>query len=140
MRIGVCTPSLRSREIIVKPADITITPEDEVFLDRVMESVNQHLADTGYSADWLADEIGLSRRQLDRRVQEVSGKTPADLIREMRLERASQLLRAHVGTVSEIAYSVGFKSPAHFSRVFRQAYGVSPSEVVDGESEPDMHA
>jgi AraC-like DNA-binding protein len=50
------------------------------------------------------------------------------MIRRFRLERASQLLRARAGTVSEIAYSVGFTNPAYFARAFRKAFGEAPSE------------
>ncbi|MFV1981334.1 MAG: helix-turn-helix transcriptional regulator, partial [Rhodothermia bacterium] len=69
-----------------------------------------------------------SRRNLERRVQGVTGQTPADLVRSLRLQRASQLLRARAGSVSEIAYATGFASPKHFSAVFREKYGESPSE------------
>ncbi|MFQ5569998.1 MAG: ATP-binding protein [Rhodothermales bacterium] len=117
-----------SREVVVRPADITITPEEEVFLDRVLEVANEHLGESTFSVDWLAEEVGLSRRQLERRVEAVTGQAPAELIRRLRLERASQLLRARAGTVSEIAYSVGFRSAAHFSKAFRMMYGESPSE------------
>jgi transcriptional regulator GlxA family with amidase domain len=60
--------------------------------------------------------------------------TPAQLVRRMRLERASQLLRAHAGTVSEVAYAVGFKTPSHFAKVFGQAYGESPTSYVHVQS------
>ncbi len=116
-----------SREIIVRPADITITPDDEVFLDRVLAAVSHHIGDTNLTMDWLADEIGLSRRQLERRLESVTGESPAALVRRLRLERSSQLLRAGAGTISEIAYAVGFKSRAHFSRAFKEVYGTSPS-------------
>jgi signal transduction histidine kinase/DNA-binding response OmpR family regulator len=116
-----------SREIIVRPGEITITPEEETFLDHVLEVVNAHLGDSNLTVDWLADEVGLSRRQLERRVETVTGQSPASLVRHLRLERASQLLRAGAGTVSEIAYAVGFKSAAHFSRAFKEVYGETPS-------------
>jgi DNA-binding response OmpR family regulator len=126
-----------SREILVRPADITISPDEEVFLDRIIEAVNHHIGDSNFTTDWLADEVGLSRRQLDRRVLAVTGETASELTRRMRMERASQLLRARVGTVSEVAYAVGFRSPAHFSRVFRQAFGMAPSDLTTGDSVPN---
>ena len=123
-----------SREVIVKPGEIVITPEEEVFLDGVLEVVNEHLGDTNFSVDWLAEEVGMSRRSLERKVEATTGQTPADLIRNLRLQRASQLLRAHAGSVAEIAYSVGFNSPKHFSTVFKQKYGESPTEHATSES------
>ncbi|NNE45198.1 MAG: response regulator [Rhodothermales bacterium] len=126
-----------SREIFVRPADIEITPEEEVFLDRLLDAINTHLGDANLTIDWLADDVGLSRRQLERRVEAVTGQSPAALVRRFRLERASQLLRARAGTVSEISYAVGFRSPAHFSKAFRQAFGEPPSEHVRLRSESE---
>jgi DNA-binding response OmpR family regulator len=117
-----------SREVFVRPAGITITSEDEVFLEQVLDVINERMGDSNLTVDWLADEVGLSRRQLHRRVEAVSGQSPGNLIRRLRMERASQLLRAKAGTVSEIGYAVGFRSPAHFSKAFRQAWGESPTE------------
>jgi transcriptional regulator GlxA family with amidase domain len=119
-----------SREVVVQPAGITITPEDEVFLSDLQEVMNEHLGDSAFSVDWLAEELGMSRRQLERRVKEVVGEPPGTLLRRLRLERASQLLRADVGTVAEVAYMVGFNSSTQFARAFRKAYGESPGEHV----------
>jgi signal transduction histidine kinase/DNA-binding response OmpR family regulator len=123
-----------SREVIVKPGDIEITPDEETFLSSLLEVVSDHLSDSTFSVDWLADEVGLSRRQVERKVHAVTGQSPADLIRSLRLERASQLLRANAGPVSEIAYSVGFKSPAHFASAFKKRYGDAPSEHAEADS------
>jgi signal transduction histidine kinase/DNA-binding response OmpR family regulator len=117
-----------SRDIFLQPSGTPITPADEVFLNRVLDSINSHLGNTEYNVDWMADEVGLSRRQLERRLETVTGEAPANLVRRLRLERASQLLRARAGTVSEVAYAVGFRSATHFSRTFREAFGESPSQ------------
>ena len=95
-----------------------------------------HLGDSSFGVDWLADEVGVSRRHLRRRLEAVVGEAPAELIRRLRLERASQLLAAGSGTVAEVAYSVGFKSPSHFSAAFRKAFGISPSEHIDRAENP----
>jgi signal transduction histidine kinase/DNA-binding response OmpR family regulator len=123
-----------SREVVVQPAGITIESEDELFLNRVLEAIDAHLGDSNFSVDWLADEVGMSNRHLRRRVEAVTGEPPAELIRRMRLKRASQLLEGHAGTVAEVAYRVGFKSVSHFSRRFNERYGVRPSEW-DGNKE-----
>ena len=89
--------------------------------------VEAGLADDTLSVDMLAEAIGISRSQLHRRLKSLIGKAPSDVIREMRLERAAQLLAARAGTVSEVAYAVGFRSVAHFSTAFLQQYGCRPS-------------
>ena len=119
-----------SREIHVKPGDVAIQPEDEVFLERVLQTIETHLSDSSFTTDVLADALGLGRRQAERRVKEVTGETPPELLRRMRLERAIQLLKLRPGSISEVAYTVGFKSPSHFARLFRKVYGVSPSEHI----------
>jgi DNA-binding response OmpR family regulator len=118
------------REIFVQPAEISITPDEELFLDHVKDVIDQHLGDGAFNVDWLAEEVGASRRQLERKIKAVVGEPPATLIRRLRLERASQLLRAQIGTVAEVAYTVGFNSPVQFAKAFRKVYGVSPAEYV----------
>jgi transcriptional regulator GlxA family with amidase domain len=66
----------------------------------------------------------------------VTGESPGELIRRMRLERASQLLEQHAGTVAEVAYRVGFSSVSHFSKVFKDRFGANPSEYM-GTPHPD---
>jgi transcriptional regulator GlxA family with amidase domain len=86
------------------------------------------MADSNFDVEWFAEEVGMSRRHLHRRLRETAGLSPAGYIRMMRLERAAQLLEQQAGSVSEIAYDVGFKNPDHFSRLFQQVFGVSPSK------------
>ena len=120
-----------SNEVFVQPAGISIPAEEEVFLNKMLAIVEAHLGDPTFSVDQLASEVGLSRRQLTRKLPTITGEAPSVMIRRLRLERAVQLLSSRTGTISEIAYAVGFKSPSHFTQAFRQAYGVTPSDYVD---------
>ena len=86
-----------------------------------------HMADSTFGVETMAEEVGLSRRQLRRKMQELTDLSPSGYIRMMRLERAAQLLEQQAGRVSEVAYAVGFGSAAHFSRLFHQVFGVPPS-------------
>ncbi|HMB92904.1 MAG TPA: ATP-binding protein, partial [Rhodothermales bacterium] len=123
-----------SREVVVQPAGIRIQSEDEAFLKRVLAVVEARLGDSTFNAGAMADAVGLSRRQLERRLAAVAGETPAELLRRLRLERARQLLETHSSTIAEVAYAVGFKSPAHFSKAFRKAFGLSPSAFSENAS------
>jgi signal transduction histidine kinase/ligand-binding sensor domain-containing protein/DNA-binding response OmpR family regulator len=100
---------------------------EDGFLARVRETIERHLGDEDFSVQRLAREVGLDRTQLFRRVRASTGMPPLDLIRSARLEKAALLLERGVGSVSEIAYAVGFKSVSHFSASFRDRFGVSPS-------------
>ena len=75
----------------------------------------------------LAEALACDRSYLLRKLRALTGETPSDLIRSFRLQRAEQLLRARAGAVSEIAYTVGFKSVAHFSNAFQEQLGERPS-------------
>ncbi|HMB93894.1 MAG TPA: two-component regulator propeller domain-containing protein [Rhodothermales bacterium] len=123
-----------SQEVVVKPTNVVVDSEEEAFLKDVLAIVEDALPDSTFSVDHLAERIGISRRQLERRLKDTTGQTPAELIRQMRLERASQLLQARAGSVSEIAYAVGYKSASYFSTAFREAFGHSPSEHFDTAS------
>lgn len=101
------------------------------------ERKETHLANEDFNVEQLAAEIGLDRSHLYRRLRALSGQTPTEIIRSMRLERASQLLAGQAGLVSEVAYGVGFKSVSHFSKCFRERYGVTPSIYMADEAEPE---
>lgn len=108
--------------------DVVPESADAVFLRRVFEALREHSADPDFSIELLAKELAMSRMHLYRRLRELLGKAPADVLVDYRLERASQLLAAKTGTVSEIAYGVGFKSVSHFSRRFRDKFHCSPTD------------
>lgn len=100
---------------------------DSAFLERVYEAVREHAHDQEFSVEKLAKDLAMSRMHLYRKLQSISGKSPADFLMEYRLDRAAALLAAGTGTVSEIAYGVGFKNLSHFTRRFRDRYGHTPS-------------
>lgn len=102
---------------------------DQSFLARVEQSVERNLDNGEFSVEQLADEVALSRAQLHRKLKALTGQAPSDFIRGLRLRRAHVLLAARAGTVSEVAYQVGFNSPAHFSTSFSRQFGYAPSEV-----------
>ncbi len=111
----------------LRPAPVEVPSRDEAYLDRIRQVLEAHLADSDFSVDALAAAVSQSRSQLYRRLNEVLGQSPSAMIQGFRLERGADLLAAGVGTVSEIAYGVGFKSVSHFCRRFRARYGMSPS-------------
>ncbi len=109
----------------VEPAT-NLNSADENYLAQVTRAINERLADEDFNVAALAGVLGQGRSQMFKRVKDVSGKTPTDLIKSLRLERAKRMLEAKAGTVSEIAYGVGFKSVSHFSRSFRETFGAAP--------------
>lgn len=117
-----------SREVVIKPSDITVSSADEVFLERARQLVEAHMEDGAFGVQELASELGLSPRQLQRRLRDTVDQSPVEFIRTLRLQRAAQLLERQYGNVSEVAYSVGFTSLSYFAKCFREQFGRSPSE------------
>ncbi|NND70606.1 MAG: response regulator [Rhodothermales bacterium] len=109
------------------PGKVSVTSSDEKFLIDVRQIIESKMSRSGFNLEQLAAEVGLSLRQLHRRLKDVSGITPGAYVRMLRLGRAAQLLEQQSGTVSEIGYAVGFKDPDYFSRLFKQVYGTTPS-------------
>ena len=123
-----------SREVVVQPAGIAVPSEDEAFLEQVQAVVEERMGDARFGVGALAEAVGLSPRQLRRRLRRLVGESPSAFLRRMRLERAAQLLAARTGTVAEVAYRVGFKNADHFSTAFRKHFGHTPTEHFDDRS------
>jgi signal transduction histidine kinase/DNA-binding response OmpR family regulator/ligand-binding sensor domain-containing protein len=113
---------------------VDVKSSDQLFLDSVKNEIQDNLSNENFSVEELALKLNQSRSNLHRRLTKLTGETPSAMIRRMRLELGAQLLKQKAGTVSEVAYSTGFKSIAHFSRVFREQYKLSPTEFIDPES------
>jgi DNA-binding response OmpR family regulator len=120
----------RQRALMPRP-DISVSSNDEAFLDRVTDAMAEHFARRTFSTGDLAAEVGLSPRQLQRKLKRLTGETPSSFLRTYRLQYAAELLRDDAGTISEIAYRVGFGTPDTFSRHFRERYGCPPSKFPD---------
>jgi signal transduction histidine kinase/DNA-binding response OmpR family regulator/ligand-binding sensor domain-containing protein len=104
-------------------------PADE-FMNMVYKAIRGQLNDTKFGVGDLADAVGLSRMHLNRKLKTLTGLSPNELIRTVRLNRAGELLLEHT-SVSSVAYAVGFDNPAYFSKVFKEHYGITPSEFVE---------
>jgi DNA-binding response OmpR family regulator/anti-sigma regulatory factor (Ser/Thr protein kinase) len=113
--------------LTIQPAPVDVAPVDRKFVDQVRAAIEAYLGDEQFTVERLAAEVAQSRGNLHRRLRELIGESPSDLIRRMRLERAAAMLEARAGSVSEVAYAVGFKSVAHFSNAFHEMHGVRPS-------------
>ncbi len=103
---------------------------DQQFLNTVKKVIQAELSDENFSVSELSERVNQSRSNLHRRLTKLTGETPSALIRRIRLELGAQLLAQNAGTVSEIAYSIGFKNVAHFSRVFRDHFDQTPTEYI----------
>ena len=110
---------------------IELTGINEEMMKKVMEAINEHLDDSDFNVEALADIIGMSRAQLHRRVKEATGITVGEFIRNLRLQQAARMLEKGDNTVQQVAWAVGFSNPTHFSAAFKRYFGVSPMEYMN---------
>jgi len=108
--------------------DISVS-NDQVLLKKVKEAIEKNYSDSSYGVEELAHDVGISRAQLYRRLHSLNGKAANQMIKEYRLEKSLELLQMQVGTISEIAYQVGFSSPSYFNTCFSEHFGYPPGKV-----------
>lgn len=101
---------------------------EDAFLLKIRQLAEPRLTDADFDIDQLARLAGMSRSQMFRKIKAITGKSPSIFIRDIRLQRAQELLRTTTKNVTEIAYEVGFSTPAYFSDAFYEAFGVRPSQ------------
>ena len=99
-----------------------------LFLKKLQETVAAHLSYPGLDVDQLCDIMNMSRRNLYRKIKQASGLTPLELINDLRLKRAAELLEGGDKRMYEIADEIGFKSRIVFTRNFTREFGMSPTE------------
>lgn len=107
---------------------LTDSTADSELLQKIIGLIEQHIDDTDYTIDTLARDVLMSRMSFYRKMKALTGETPADFIRTVRLKQAAKLLREGRMNVSEVCYATGFNSPQNFSRHFREMFGVLPSQ------------
>ena len=103
--------------------------QDTIFAENLNEAIRKNMGNPNLKMDDLGDEMGLSRVQLYRKVKTITGLTPVELLRQMRLQRGYALLQSTNKTVNEIAYEVGFGTPGYFSTCFKKQFGKYPMDV-----------
>jgi len=104
---------------------------DKDFINQVHNIVINNITDENFGATKLASLIGLSTSQTLKKVKAKTGKSVNQYIRELRLKKASSLIKETDFTISEIAYKVGFGSQSYFNKTFRKHYGLTPGEYKD---------
>ena len=123
------------KQIEVNPGEVTITPVDEKFLKQALEVVEKNMDNPEFSVENFSNDMYMNRVTLYRKILSITGRTPIDFIRSIRLKRAAQLLEKSGMSVAEIAYEVGFNSPKNFSKFFKEEFKVLPSQYAANKKE-----
>ncbi len=113
------------------PASAASTDIDNDFYARFIKIFRKEMGNAEINVDALAAKMGLGRSQFYRKIKSLTNYSPVELIRQLRLKQARTLLTTTGKTISEIAYEVGFSTPAYFTKCYREAFGETPSELRD---------
>ncbi len=119
---------------------ICTNDKDQKFSAKLNEVLNEHMTDTEFSVNDFAGIMGLGRTVFYKKVRGVTGYSPYEYLRVMRLKKAAEMLLTEDLTIAEVAYSVGINDPFYFSKCFKNQFGVSPSayrkKLPEGENTP----
>lgn len=105
---------------------------DEKLIDKILKIIDNEIANSSFGVEELSKNVGMSRTHLYRKIIELTNQSPVELIRNLRLEKAAKLLQENKFYVSEVAYMSGFTEMSYFRKIFKDFYGVSPSDYSKG--------
>lgn len=116
----------------LKPSAVKVSSTQERFLQQLKEALEENLSNETLTVEELASMMALSRSQFHRKLKALTNQSATEFVRTYRLERGADLLKQGFGTVSEVAYEVGFNSQTYFSSCFQKHFGCSPSVYGKG--------
>ncbi len=106
-----------------------MSSSNDALLEKLRTEVEDYLKNELFGVEELAENVGISRSHLHRKLQEATGQSVSQFIREYRLQRAKEILLSEDITAAEVAYQVGFGSATYFSKSFTDFYGYPPGEA-----------
>lgn len=118
---------VKFKTVDVSPSEITITSLDEQLISKALKIVEENISNMDFTVDELSSSVGMTRGHLYKKLVAITGKTPLDFIRTIRIKRGRQLLEKSQLGVADVSYRVGL-SPKQFAKYFKDTYGELPSE------------
>ncbi|MDF1550141.1 MAG: response regulator, partial [Bacteroidales bacterium] len=118
------------KNIDLSPSEVEIPSMEEKLIKKAISFVEKNIAEAKFSVEDLSRELGMSRVYLYKKLLAITGKSPVEFIRIIRLKRGAQLLQKSQFSVAEVAYKVGFNSPRYFSKYFKEEYGMLPTDFA----------
>ncbi len=116
--------------ITLEPKNMVINTTEQNFLNKIIQVIEDRIADPDFDVPTLASEIGMSQPVLYKKIRALTDLSVNDFIKSLRIKRAAQLLKQGSGNIAEIAYSVGFSDRKYFSSEFKKHFGKTPSEFI----------
>lgn len=128
--------STYSKQINLETPEVEIVSEDEKFLLKISRYIEDHIEDPDLSVEVLSKTMFMSRGTLYSKVLSLTGETPVEFVRSIKLKKAVALLEKSDMKISQIGYAVGFSNPNYFARAFKAKYNMSPSEYIHLKRNP----
>ena len=126
------------KKMNINTSEIEISSIDEKLLKKAISLVEKNISEAKFSVEDMSHELGMSRVYLYKKLMAITGRSPIEFIRIIRLKRGAQLLEKSQMTIAEVAYEVGFNSPRYFSKYFEEEYGMLPSAFIKKNKENDI--
>jgi len=123
------------KQVEAVPTEMHIESPDEAFIKKVLLLIDNNISNPNFSVEELSSEVFVSRYTLYKKILAMTGKTPNELVRSMRLKRAAQLLETGHLTISQICHKVGFKSQKYFVKTFKSEFNTIPSKYLESINE-----
>lgn len=124
-----------SKDISINPAVISHSEADSRFLNKILAIIEENLANSDFSVEQLAEQYGVSRIYLNRKIKALTDETSNQFILNIRLKHAAEMLKNGTMTVSEVTWAVGYNDLRTFRNRFKDKFGVSPSEFLKSYQE-----
>jgi len=124
----------RKRQMALQPTEISVSSMDETFYKELQNILETNLTDPEFNVEQLCKKLYMGRTSLYRKILALTGEPPTQFIRSYRLQRAAQLLKAHFGNVTEVAFAVGFSNTAYFTKCFKEKFHQLPSTLHASET------
>ena len=118
------------------PEDTDYTSQlDKEFMDKVMETIEKHLDNGDLTVEDIAGEVNMSRSVFFKKLKTLTGLSPVEFLKEIRMKRAAQLIETEEYNMAQIAYMVGLNDSHYFSKCFKQQYGMTPTEYKESRKQ-----
>ncbi|WP_207533978.1 hybrid sensor histidine kinase/response regulator transcription factor [Desertivirga arenae] len=122
--------STYTKQLKVSAPEIKVESDNEKLLSKVIQYIDSNLTNPQLSVEDLSRKVGMSRGSLYTKVLELTGETPVEFIRSVKLDRAAVLLEKSDMNIAQVSYSVGFSTPNYFARAFKTKFNMLPSEFI----------
>ncbi|OOQ59414.1 hybrid sensor histidine kinase/response regulator [Mucilaginibacter pedocola] len=127
-----------TKQVEVNPSEMVTDSPDEAFFKKVLVLIDKNISNPNFSVEELSSEVFVSRYTLYKKILAMTGKTPNEFVRSMRMKRAAQLLESGHLTISQVCHKVGFKSQKYFVKMFKEEFNSIPSKYHDAAEEAEQ--